>query len=48
MLWQLTPFFFLIAGSSEALLLGWARSEIREAGEQPMLEFGLGFRRVMT
>jgi len=48
MLWQLIPFFFLLAGSSEGLLLGWEQSELREVAEQPMLAFGLRLRRVMT
>ena len=47
MLWQLIPFFFLLAGSSEGLLLGWEQSEIPEVAEQPTLAFGLRLRRVM-
>ncbi len=48
MMWQVTPLFFLIAGSSEGFLLGRCRSEAREAARGPELVIEPRFRRVMT
>ena len=48
MLWQLTPLFFLIAGSSEGLLSGWYQDQTREVAEEPVSGFGLTLRRRMT
>jgi O-antigen ligase/polysaccharide polymerase Wzy-like membrane protein len=47
MMWQLIPIFFLLAGSSEGLLLGWDRDEAREVTAEPVFGFALRFRRVM-
>jgi hypothetical protein len=47
MMWQLTPLFYLIAGSSERLLLGWDQDEACEFVREPAYEFELRFRRVM-